>query len=77
MTENVVQIFPADDFASVLDEAKAEISCGLVLGYDEDGQLVAYGGGMIDGRRPVSRDWLWIVESFKFNLVSGKYSQQG
>ena len=72
----VREIFPADDFKTVLENAKRDIEAGLIIGYDEHGELVVYGGGLIDGRRPVTRDWLWIAEAFKQRLIAGEYHDE-
>ena len=73
MGNNVVNIFPANDFKVVTDAAAEEIACGLIIGYDSEGNLVVYGGGMLDGKEPVSKDWLWFVETFKSKLIAGDY----
>lgn len=65
MSDNVVQMFKADDAAVALDNAKLEMVAALAIGYNSAGELVAYAGGLIDGKRPVQKDWLWLVESFK------------
>lgn len=66
---NVESIFPADDFKVAAENAAEEITAGLVFGYDKSGGFVAYGGGLIDGRRPCAKDWLWLLESFKKDLM--------
>ena len=71
---NVEHIFPADDFFVVLDNAKT-IDIGIVIGYSEDGQLLVYGGGLLDGKRPTAKDWLWMVETFKQKLIAGDYAE--
>ncbi len=74
MTDNVKYIFPADDPNVMLENAKDEIECGLVLGYDHEGHLVAWGGGTSSGRRPVHKDWLWLLETFKNKMLNGDYA---
>lgn len=76
MKEKVKSIFPADDFRVVSDGAAEEIEAGLIVGYDSDGDLVVFGGGTIDGRRPTAKDWLWMVEVFKRKLLAGDYSKE-
>ncbi len=73
--KKVENIFPANDFKIVAEEAGKEIKTGLIIGYDESGQLTIFGGGMLDGRRPKASDWLWMVETFKTKLVKGDYSE--
>ena len=74
MTDNVIQLFPADDFKVVCDNAQEQIRCGMILGYDDEGHLIAYGGGLLDGKAPVAKDWLWLTEQFKLNLLRGDYA---
>tara|TARA_R110002049_G_scaffold127881_6_gene285065 strand:- start:4235 stop:4459 length:225 start_codon:yes stop_codon:yes gene_type:complete len=72
---NVTSIFPANDFNQVLDNAKDEIECGIIIGYDENGNLTVYGGGLLDGAQPLTKDWLWMVAAFQNKLLNGDYSQ--
>lgn len=71
---NIEQIFPANDFKVVLENAKADAAMGLILGLDEDGYPVMYAGGLINGRQPVAKDWLWLIEDFKRDLMAGVYN---
>jgi hypothetical protein len=71
---NVQSIFPANAFGVVAKNAAKDIEVGIVIGYDKEGRLSIYGGGLLDGRQPVSKDWLWMVESFKSKLINGDYS---
>lgn len=73
--DKVTSIFPANDFKVVSDNAANEIEAGLIIGYDKDGVLCVFGGGLIDGKQPVCKDWLWMVESFKNKLINGDYSE--
>lgn len=73
MTNNVIDIYPANDFAIVAENAAKEIEVGIIIGYSADGELTVYGGGMIDGRQPVCKDWLWMIESFKTKMINGDY----
>jgi hypothetical protein len=68
---NITNIIPCNDFSHVADESKKEIVCGLILGYDEHGFLCVYGGGLIGGKQPTCKDWLWMVRSFEFDLMKG------
>ena len=72
--EKIVDIFPANDFKNVCENAKHEIEAGIIMGYDKDGNLTVFGGGLIDGKQPVCKDMLWIIESFKNKLINGDYS---
>lgn len=72
----IAQIFPADNFKSVCDNAGKEIEFGIIIGWDKDlGELTVFGGGTDDGRRPASKDWLWLVEVFKARLLAGDYNE--
>lgn len=70
---NVVPFFPANDFKVVAENAAKEIEVGLIIGYDADGSMVVFGGGMLDGKQPVCKDWLWLVENFKTKMIAGDY----
>lgn len=70
---NVVDIFPANDFKVVAENAAKEITHGIVIGYDNEGRLIVFAGGLDDGRQPVAKDWLWIIEQFKTKLLRGDY----
>lgn len=69
----VVDIFPSNSMDVVLDNAKGELSCGLIIGYDSDGDLVIFGGGMINGRQPTHSDWNYMIDRFKHGLIGGEY----
>ena len=71
---NITSIMPANDFSHVAESAKKEISCGLILGYDKEGFLCIYGGGLIDGKQPTCKDWLWLIRSFENNLIQGNHN---
>lgn len=71
---NIESIFPANNFSHVLENAKGEIECGIIIGYDEDGVMQVYGGGLLDGKQPVCKDWLWLVQTFSKKLLDGDYS---
>lgn len=71
---NVKDIYPADSVKHVCDNAASEMETALIVGYDKDGDFCVYGGGLIDGKRPTAKDWLWMIESFKTKLIDGEYS---
>jgi hypothetical protein len=73
---NVTSIIPSNDFSNSADAAKKEIVCGLILGYDEDGLFCIYSGGLLDGKRPTCKDWLWMVSCFKQDLIRGDFSDE-
>ena len=70
----IESIYPANDFNHVMEKAKGSYSAAIIIGYDKDGRLDVRGGGMIDGKQPAAKDWLFMVESFKQKLVNGDYS---
>lgn len=72
----VISIYPANDFDHVLETCRTNIECGIIIGYDEDGELVVYAGGMLDGRQPKSSDWLWMVQTFTKKLLDGDYAEE-
>lgn len=76
MSADVVRIFPADDFKTVAANSAEEIVVGITIGYDENGYLCVYGGGLLDGKQPTAENWLWMVESFKRDLINGEYAEQ-
>lgn len=71
--DNVRSIFPANSFKVVADNAANEIEVGIVIGYTKDGKLSVFGGGMLDGRQPACKDWLWMIETFKQKMIAGDY----
>lgn len=70
---SVTSIYPANDFTVVAENAAKEIEVGIIIGYNADGELTVYGGGMLDGRQPVCKDWLWMVELFKTKMLNGDF----
>jgi hypothetical protein len=58
MSDKVVQIFKADSLEVALNNAKLEMVAALAIGYNSAGELVVCSGGLIDGNRPVQKDWL-------------------
>jgi len=73
--KKVVDIFPSNDFRIVCENAAKDIECGIIIGYDKDGLMSIYGGGLLDGKQPVSKDWLWMVQTFVQNLLKGDYAE--
>ena len=73
--DNVVSIFPANDFQVVARNAGEEIEVGIIIGYSPDGALTIYAGGLLDGRQPTAKDWLWMIETFKAKMLAGDYSE--
>jgi hypothetical protein len=71
----VIDIFPANDFKVVCENASKDIKCGLIIGYDENNEPVAFGGGLLNKKQPVSKDWLWIVTEFKHKLLNGDFDE--
>lgn len=71
----VVDIFPANNFSVVCENAAKDIECGIIIGYDSEGKMLVFGGGLLDGRQPVSKDWLWMIQTFSANLLNGDYAE--
>lgn len=72
----VIDIFPANKFRVACDNAAREIDVGIIIGYDSEGKLCVYAGGVLDGRQPVCKDWLWMVEAFKTKMMAGHYDDK-
>lgn len=70
---NVRSIFPANSFRVVADNAANEIEVGIIIGYNEYGELSVFGGGLLDGKQPTCKDWLWMTETFKQKMIAGDY----
>ena len=70
----VHDIFPANDFSFVAKGEASRLRTGIIIGYNESGEMEGYSGGMIDGRIPTGKDWLWLIESFKAGLINGDYA---
>ncbi len=56
-----------------MDCAKGSYESALIIGYDKDGLLDVRGGGMISGKQPTLKDWLFMIEAFKLKLMNGDY----
>lgn len=72
----IENIYPSDDFKVVCDNASKEIKVGIIIGYDNQGELTVFGGGLIDNKRPVVKDWLWMIEEFKRKLMNRDYCDE-
>lgn len=73
--DNVRSIFPANSFRVVAENAANEIEVGIIIGYDKDGMLSVFGGGLLDSRQPTCKDWLWMTETFKQKMIAGDYHE--
>lgn len=71
---NVESIFPSNNFDHVISKAKGVYDSALIIGYNHNGCLEIRGGGMVNGKQPVAKDWLFMIETFKFKLINGDYS---
>ena len=71
---NIKKLHPERDVDTVLENAKGQFEFALVLGYDREGFMLAYGGGVNDGKDPLAKDWLFLLEQFKIKLVKGDYA---
>ena len=69
----VESIFPANDFDHVAECAKGGYESALIIGYDKEGRLGVRGGGLISGKQPTVKDWLFMIEVFKSKLINGDY----
>lgn len=72
MTDNIVKFYPkdaAENPDAVLEQAIGQYEDILILGYNNDGELEPRGTlGM------TASEILWLLESFKMNLLDGVYS---
>lgn len=72
--DNVVNIFPANDFKVVAENASKEMEMGVIIGYNKEGGLDIWGGGLTSqGKQPTNAEWLWLIEYFKNKLLNGDY----
>ena len=73
---NVVKFYPANAAAdpdNVLEQSLGEFSEVLVIGWDKEGNFDARATlGLKDGG-----DVLWLIEAFKFKLMSGEFMEDG
>ena len=71
--DNVTKFYPkgaAKDADNVLEQAMGRYSEVLIIGYGKDGNFDARATlGLKDGG-----DILWLLETLKFNLMSGEYA---
>jgi len=73
----IKHINPTDNFKNVAESAIEELEVGIIIGYSkDDDELHVFAGGLIDGKRPVHKDWLWMIESFKNKLMNGDYFEE-
>ena len=70
MTDNVKELYPLDDFKNVVKEAEKETVCGVFIGFDKDGYIYGTGGGMHKGKRLSNQDALWLLETFKAQILN-------
>lgn len=72
MSNTVVKMYPknaADNPDNVLEMALGNYVDVLVLGYDENGDLIAQcSSGLVDGG-----ELLWLLEQFKRSLLAGEF----
>lgn len=70
---NVIKFYPlnaAENPDNVLEQAMGDFSSVLLIGWDKDGDLDARASlDLKDGG-----DLLWLIEAFKFKLLSGDYT---
>ena len=70
--DNVEKFYPAnaaENPDNVLEQAMGRYTDVLIIGWDVDGELDARATiGLKDGG-----DLLWLIEAFKFKLLSGEY----
>lgn len=70
----IVKFYPADAAKSadnVLEQAVGNYDQVLILGWDKEGNLDARATlGLKDGG-----DVLWLMETFKYKLLNGDYSE--
>lgn len=69
----VENIFPANDFDHVVECAKGNYESAMILGYDKNGVLDVRSGGLISGKQPTVKDWIFMIEVFKTKLLNGDY----
>lgn len=72
---DVVKFYPKDaakDPDAVLEQALGEFSEVMLIGWDKDGNFDARATlGLKDGG-----DVLWLLETFKFKLMSGEFADE-
>ena len=73
MADNVTKFYPANAATSadnVLEQAMGRYSEVLIIGWEKDGEFYARATlGLKDGG-----DILWLVETFKYKLMSGDFN---
>ncbi len=71
MSDNIVKFRPKnyiDNPDAIFEEAVGDYSAALVIGWDKDGDF-SVRSSIVDGA-----ELLWLVESFKTQLMNGDYS---
>jgi len=74
MSDNIVKFYgtnAADNPDAVLEQAVGEYGSLIIIGYDKKGRLDARSSTNIK-----QSDILWIIESFKTNMMNGDYSKE-
>ena len=73
MADNVVKLYPSNSFEkadNLFDLAVGDYKDALIIGYNHEGFLeVRCTKSLSDGG-----DLLWLIETFKQNLLNGNYS---
>ena len=70
--DNVTKLYSKDaakDPDNVIEQALGEYESVFMVGYDKDGRLAARASTNIS-----QSDILWLIESFKHDMLSGEYS---
>lgn len=73
---DVVKFYPKDaatDPDNVLEQAMGQYNEVMILGWNKDGDLDARATLGLKG----GADILWLMESFKHNLMAGAYDGDG
>jgi len=69
---NIVKIFTANLADHILEQSIGNFKQVLVIGYDKEGVLDVRATEKLD-----LKELLWLIEAFKFNLLSGVYDEEG
>ena len=64
------ELVPAYNSDTVLKEALGSYENCLILGWNKEGEFEVRGSMGI-----TSKDYLWLVELFKYRLINGDYSE--
>lgn len=69
----VTPIRECHDFRNILKWAKeVGMVSGVVAGYDADGVLMSWAGGMEGNRGFLRKDTLWLLEQVKHDIMFGE-----